>query len=57
MVQQRRSHSRLWQLDGQEYPCHLQADFAGSDRILGRDVLNKLEILFRGPVGEIVVNP
>ena len=44
-------------LDGQEYPCHLQADFAGSDRILGRDVLNKLEILFRGPVGEIVVNP
>lgn len=23
----------------------------------GRDVLNRLEILFRGPVGEVVVNP
>src|SRR5712691_6462825 len=39
----------VW-LDGQEYPCHLQADFAGQERILGRDVLNRLEILFRGPV-------
>jgi len=24
----------------------------GGERILGRDVLNRLEILFRGPVGE-----
>jgi hypothetical protein len=46
----------VW-LDGQEYPCRLQADFAGSERILGRDVLNRLEILFRGPAGEVVVNP
>jgi predicted aspartyl protease len=44
-------------LDGQEYPCRLQADFAGRERILGRDVLNRLEILFRGPSGEVVVNP
>ena len=44
-------------LDGQEYPCRLQADFVGSERILGRDVLNRLEILFRGPVSEVVVNP
>ncbi len=44
-------------LDGQEYPCRLQADFVGRERILGRDVLNRLEILFRGPVGEVVVNP
>ena len=44
-------------LDGQEYPCRLQADFVGTERILGRDVLNRLEILFRGPVGEVVVNP
>ena len=35
----------------------LQADFVGSERILGRDVLNRLEIEFRGPVGEVVVNP
>ncbi len=48
----------MWaQLDGQDYPCRLQADFVGSERILGRDVLNRLEILFRGPAGEVVVNP
>lgn len=48
----------VWvELDGQDYPCRLQADFAGSERILGRDVLNRLEILFRGPVGEVVINP
>src|SRR5438552_16098588 len=44
-------------LDGQDYPCRVQADFVGSERILGRDVLNRLEILFRGPVGEVIVNP
>jgi predicted aspartyl protease len=49
---------RAWvYLDGQEYPCRLQADFAGQERILGRDVLNRLEALFRGPTGEVVVNP
>jgi hypothetical protein len=49
---------QIWaQLDGQEYPCRLQADFVGNERILGRDVLNRLEILFRGPAGEVVVNP
>ena len=49
---------QIWALlDGQQYPCRLQADFVGSERILGRDVLNRLEILFRGPVGEVVVNP
>ncbi|MEX2138207.1 MAG: hypothetical protein WD894_03020 [Pirellulales bacterium] len=45
------------ELDGREFPCRLQADFVGSERILGRDVLNRLEILFRGPAGEVVVNP
>jgi hypothetical protein len=49
---------QLWAgLDGQDYPCRLQADFVGNERILGRDVLNRLEILFRGPAGEVVVNP
>jgi hypothetical protein len=43
--------------DGHSYPCHLQADFSGDERILGRDVLNPLDILFRGPSGEIIVNP
>jgi hypothetical protein len=41
-------------LDGKEYPCQLHADFVGSERILGRDVLNSLDILFRGPSREVV---
>jgi len=46
---------QIWaQIDGQVYPCRLQADFIGCERILGRDVLNRLDILFRGVV---VVNP
>jgi hypothetical protein len=49
---------QIWALlDGQEYSCRLQADFVGHERILGRDVLNQLEILFRGPSGEVVINP
>jgi predicted aspartyl protease len=44
-------------LDGTEYPCRLHADFVGVERILGRDVLNRMELLFRGPAGEVVVNP
>lgn len=46
----------VW-LDGREYPCQLQADFAGRERILGGNVLNRLEVLFRGPTGEVIVNP
>ena len=49
---------QIWaRLDGLDYPCRLQADFVGSERILGRDVLNRVEIIFRGPVGEVVINP
>jgi hypothetical protein len=44
-------------LDGQEYPCQVQADFTGQERILGREVLNRLEVLFRGPTGEVIINP
>lgn len=44
-------------LDGQERACRLQADFVGNERILGRDVLNRLEVLFRGPAVEVIVNP
>jgi hypothetical protein len=35
----------------------LQADFTGDERIIGRDVLNRLDILFRGPLQEVVINP
>jgi hypothetical protein len=49
---------RVWvRIDGQEYPCRLQADFVGTERLLGREVMNRLEMLFRGSVGEVVVNP
>jgi len=49
---------RIWaRVDGAEYPCRLQADFAGTERILGRDVLNRLDILFRGLASEVVINP
>lgn len=44
-------------LDGTDYECRLQADFSGDERILGRDVLNRVDVLFRGPTGEVVVNP
>lgn len=37
-------------LDGNEYPCQLHADFIGNERILGRDVLNSLDVLFGGRV-------
>jgi len=46
----------VW-LDGRECSCRLQADFAGRERILGHDVLNQVEILFRGPSGTVVINP
>ena len=44
-------------LDAKSYPCRLQADFTGHERIVGRDVLNGLEILFRGLAQEVVINP
>lgn len=48
----------IWvHLDGQTYPCRLQADFTGDERILGRDVLNRLDILFRGTEQQVVINP
>lgn len=48
----------IWvKLDGQEHPCRIQADFTGRDRIVGRDVLNRLDVLFRGAAGEVIVNP
>lgn len=44
-------------LDGIDYPCRLQPEFAGDEQILGRDVLNRFDVLFRGPSGEVIVNP
>lgn len=48
----------VWaRVDGRDHECWLQADFNGDERILGRDVLNRIDVLFRGPSGEVVVNP
>jgi hypothetical protein len=48
----------IWaRLDGNDYPCRVQADFSGDERILGRDVLNRIDVLFRGPSAEVIVNP
>jgi len=44
-------------LDGKNYSCRLQADFTGHERIGGRDVLNGLNVLFRGQAREVVINP
>ncbi len=44
-------------IDGKEYRCRLQAEFVGHERIFGRDVLNRADVLFRGPSQEIVFNP
>lgn len=49
---------RAWvHVDSHVYPCRLQGDFTGHERIVGRDVLNGLDILFRGPRREVIVNP
>src|SRR5262249_41800307 len=44
-------------LDGKEYPCQLHVDFGGTERILGRCVLNSLDMLSRGRSAELFLNP
>lgn len=45
------------EIDGQRYDALIQAIPGGSERIVGRDVLNQQRVLFDGPAGEVVVNP
>jgi hypothetical protein len=44
-------------VDGVDYPCRLHVNHFTRDRILGRDILNQLDILFRGPAKETIINP
>lgn len=44
-------------LDGTEFECRVHFDSLGTERILGRDVLNRVDILFRGPAAEVIINP
>jgi hypothetical protein len=49
---------RAWvHLDRKSCPCRLQADFHGNERILGRDVLNRMDVISRGPSATVIVNP
>ncbi|MBI1900576.1 MAG: hypothetical protein HYS13_05625 [Planctomycetia bacterium] len=48
----------IWvHVDGQDYGCLVHVDLVGAERILGRDVLNRLDVLFRGNAREVVFNP
>jgi hypothetical protein len=43
---------------GQEHePSRMRRDRFAYNSAYPRDVLNRLEVLFRGPAGEVVVNP
>ena len=49
---------QIWiTLDGRDYECEVLVDFTGNERILGRNVLNYMDVLFRGPAAEVVINP
>ena len=51
-------HFRVWvHVMGKNFRVAFKRTFVGNERILGRDVLNQLEILFRGPTGELVIGP
>ena len=44
-------------LDGSDHVCEIQVDFTGNERIIGRNVLNYMDVLFRGPAAEVIINP
>ncbi len=39
------------------HPCRIHGEVGGRERILGRDVLNRIDVLFRGTTGEVILNP
>lgn len=45
------------ELDGQRYAALIQPLAGGRERIVGRDVLNQLRVLFDGPAGQTTINP
>jgi len=44
-------------VEGSEVPCQVHFDPSSDERILGRDFLNSLDVLFRGPAAEVIINP
>jgi predicted aspartyl protease len=45
------------EIDGNRYPALIQTVADGQERIVGRDVLNQLRVLFDGPSAQVVVDP
>lgn len=45
------------EIDGNRYPALIQPVASGNERIVGRDVLNQLRVLFDGPAGRVVLDP
>ena len=45
------------EIDGNRYAALIQPVVSGKERIVGRDVLNQLRILFDGPGARVIVDP
>ena len=45
------------EIDGNRYPALIQPVPGGQERIVGRDVLNRLRVLFDGPRAQLIVDP
>ena len=45
------------EIDGHRYAALIQSTPSGQERIIGRDVLNEMRILFDGPSKQVVVDP
>ena len=45
------------EIDGHRYAALIQSTPGGQERIIGRDVLNEMRILFDGPSKQVVVDP
>ncbi len=44
-------------IENTAHPCRIHGEVGGRERILGRDVLNRIDVLFRATTGEVILNP
>jgi predicted aspartyl protease len=45
------------EVDGNRMPALIQPVVGGQDRLLGRDILNQLRVLFDGPSSRVIIDP
>jgi hypothetical protein len=45
------------EIDGNRYAALVRPVAGGQERIVGRDVLNQVRMLFDGPAGRVIVDP